>query len=309
MDVFTMELDPKRLRLLELNARYMRHETYHQLIRNIKRDGVLTQLPFVAAIYDEFGAPLMDENGEYIYEVLSGNHRTMAAIEAGLDIITVLATTDYIEPSQRVAIQLSHNSIAGEDDPAILKQLYESLDIDWRQYVGLDDKTLELLESVTTQSINEVALQYQTVSIIFLPHEIESIKEAFEAGKNSLKAKEYWLARWGEYDRFLDSLDDAGTAYGIKNVATSLAIILEVFQNHLSDLQEGWLADGELIIKGTVPIHSIFGTTKIEGSIGQRLMREVGRRIADGSIKHAYEWLGFILDGIEKGDKKKPSSQ
>lgn len=43
----------------------------------------------------------------------------------------------------RIAIQLSHNAIVGQDDPDILKKLYDKiLDIDLKEYSGLDDKTL-----------------------------------------------------------------------------------------------------------------------------------------------------------------------
>ena len=42
--------DPKRIRLLELNARFMRHETFARLVANIKKDGDLTQTPFGAIV-------------------------------------------------------------------------------------------------------------------------------------------------------------------------------------------------------------------------------------------------------------------
>ncbi|MFE7277922.1 hypothetical protein [Streptomyces sp. NPDC057623] len=45
-----------------------------------------------------------------------------------------------------IAPQLSRNAIAGQDDPAILKELYDELEsVEWRQCTGLDDKALDLL--------------------------------------------------------------------------------------------------------------------------------------------------------------------
>ena len=57
-------------------------------------------------------------------------------------------------PRQRqIVLQLSHNAIAGRDDPAILKELYEELEsVEWRQCTGLDDKTLDPLEKVDVAS-------------------------------------------------------------------------------------------------------------------------------------------------------------
>lgn len=63
--------------------------------------------------------------------------------------ITCLATDDKLTQDQKTAIQLSQNAISGQDDPATLKLLYESiLDTEMKKYSGLDDKTLELLEKL-----------------------------------------------------------------------------------------------------------------------------------------------------------------
>ncbi|MDF3142048.1 MULTISPECIES: hypothetical protein [unclassified Streptomyces] len=53
-----------------------------------------------------------------------------------------------LSPSGR-SRPLSRNAIAGKDDPAILKELYDELEsVEWRQYTGLDDKALDLLKKV-----------------------------------------------------------------------------------------------------------------------------------------------------------------
>src|SRR4051794_17396228 len=107
----------------------MRHEQYQQLVANIRRDEGLTSTPFVW--HDV-------EADERI--VLSGNHRVKAAVEAGLEEVHWLETSDPLTEGQRLGIQLSHNAIVGEDDLSILKTLYEKIDeLDWREYAGLDD--------------------------------------------------------------------------------------------------------------------------------------------------------------------------
>jgi hypothetical protein len=40
------------------------------------------------------------------------------------------------------AIQLSHNSIAGQDNPSILAQMYESLSLEAKKFSGLPDEIL-----------------------------------------------------------------------------------------------------------------------------------------------------------------------
>ncbi|MBI0379164.1 ParB N-terminal domain-containing protein, partial [Streptomyces albiflaviniger] len=130
--------DPRTLTLLDLNARFLPHEQFRQLVANIQRDGHLTSTPLV---WNDA------ESGRLI--VLSGNHRTLAAIEAGLEQIWWMQIDQPLPRQRQIALQLSHNAIAGQDDPAILKELYEELEsVEWRQYTGLDDKTLDLLEKV-----------------------------------------------------------------------------------------------------------------------------------------------------------------
>ena len=149
MQTRIIQVDPKRLKLLETNARYMRHEQYNRLVENVKRDGRLTSIPFAALwrYYTQEDPLPMDEDGGLVWEVLSGNHRVMAAIDAGLTEIDCMVTEDPLPKPQRVAIQLSHNAIAGEDDPAILKQLYQEIgEVDLKLYAGLDDKMLALLD-------------------------------------------------------------------------------------------------------------------------------------------------------------------
>ena len=101
-----------------------------------------------------------------------GNHRVQAAISAGLETIPCIITDDEMSEEQRIAIQLSHNAIVGQDDPDVLKKLYDKiLDIDLKEYSGLDDKTLGLLDKASSQAMSEANLEFQVLSIVYLPAE------------------------------------------------------------------------------------------------------------------------------------------
>ena len=137
---------------------------------NIKRDGQLTSAPFAA---------LDPADGKY--EVLSGNHRVQAAISAGLQTIPCIITDDPLSEEQRIAIQLSHNAIVGQDDPDILKKLYDKiLDIDLKEYSGLDDKTLGLLDKAQSQAMSEANLEFQVLSIVYLPDELKAAQTVID---------------------------------------------------------------------------------------------------------------------------------
>lgn len=273
------------LKLLDLNARFMRHDQFARLVENLRRDGQMTSVPFA----------WKQRNGSYL--VLSGNHRVQAAMEAGIDEGWVMLCDDPMPKSRRVALQLAHNAIAGEDDPATLKQLYDGLeDIDWRQYAGLDDKTLELLDEVQLGSLSEAHLDFQTVTITFLPSEKERAEKAWEAARAELTgADEVWLARFEDSERTLDALDAAGRAYGVTNAATALMIVLDIFERHIDELKEGFLdSQGEAPDgKRMVPTAAMLGHEITAGaaSVIERAIARMLERDEAGTPGQAIELL------------------
>lgn len=284
MDVHIIKANPKDLKLLETNARYMKHEEFSRLVDNIRHDGRLTSVPFAC----------LEEDGRY--RVLSGNHRTQAAIQAGLSEIDIMVTDDPLTEDQKIAIQLSHNAISGQDDPATLKLLYEQiLDTEMKKYSGLDDKTLELLDKFATMSISEANLRFQTVTMIFLPDELEDAKKVFEQAMEASKhSDETWLCRNDLYDKWLDSQEAASAAHNVKNVATAVDIILKLFMRNISQLSEAW--EGCEDDKRWVPIESVIGRLKIPAGSAKVIKVALDKMIADGDItqKNLFQGLEYL---------------
>jgi hypothetical protein len=270
------------LKLLEVNARYMRHETFAALIANIRRDGALTQSPFA----------VKEPDGRYL--VLSGNHRVKAAVEAlGPDHEdTVLLTDEPLNDQQRLAIQLSHNALVGEDDPATLKRLYDALDtIDWREYSGLDDKSLALLAKVEVPQLSEPNLTFQPITLVFLPDEVPAAEAAWKEARALVSGHPTWLARMAEYDSFLDSLDTAGKAHDVKNIATALGLVLAVFNRHLPELQAGYLDDDlEPTRKGWAPLSSVVGTVDIPVAAAATIGKAIQQMIDRSEVTERNRW-------------------
>ena len=192
---------------------------------------------------------------------------------------------------QRRAIQLSHNEISGEDDPATLKLLYNSIqDVGMRLYSALDDKKLELLDDVKPGSLAEANLQFQTVKMVFLPHELEAIEEAWKSVEELLGGVQVtWLADMESYDATLDAIEAASRAHGIKNTATALMVVLEVFTRHLADLKEGFLDSmGEpKDIQGIVPISVVLENPNIPPKAASLLDKAINHMASTGRIDPA----------------------
>ena len=164
-------VEPGKIRLLRRNARFMKHPTFAQLRKNIAEDGILSSVP----LCHELGAGPESE-----LECLSGNHRVKAAKDAGLTEIMLLYTDQEMSHAQQVAIQLAHNAIAGQDDLAILRELYDEInDVALKEYSGLDDVILGKLNPPELDPLSEKGLEYRIVSIAFLPEEVEWAEKLF----------------------------------------------------------------------------------------------------------------------------------
>ncbi len=169
VEVAAIELAPK-------NARYMRNETFKNLVENIKRDGALASVPFCW------------KKPDGVFRVLSGNHRVKAAAAAGITHTLVLYVEGDLERDRELAIQISHNAIAGQDDPVLLKELWEEIeDLSLKYYAGLDDKVLGELEAVSLASLQEVRLDFRTLSFLFLPEEVDRLNATFAAATEAVK--------------------------------------------------------------------------------------------------------------------------
>lgn len=253
-----------RLRLgdLELladgrNARYLRHEQYRQLVDNLRGDGGLTSVPFAARQSD----------GRYL--VLSGNHRVMAAIDAfGPDReVDVMVTDEALGDQRSLALQLSHNAIAGEDDPAVLRALYQELDdVDWRSYTGLGDDVLGLLAEVDPVGLGEANLNFQNITFVFLPEELADVRAAFDEARKLAGPGEKWLMAMADYDAALDALAVVGGAHGITNQALALRLLVRLAETNFEQLVSAWFDENEAEPRRSrrwVPWAAIFGVSEI----------------------------------------------
>lgn len=287
-------VDPRALTLLEVNARFMRKETFDRLVDNVRRDGGLTSVPLV-----------WDDAAEGRRVVLSGNHRIMAAVEAGLDQVDVMVVDQPLSRARQVALQLSHNAIEGEDDPATLKHLYDELDdVDWRAYSGLDDKQLGLLAELNLEGLSEANLDFAAVQLVFLPHELDAARAAMDEAKSLTQADARWLAAYADYEPTLDALATAHGAHNVGNVATALGIILAVFERHLDELRDGVWYDpdtGEAIVNARrlVPVETILSGRSMPADAGALVSKAIDAAVRSGAVPAEERWRALELFATE----------
>lgn len=218
-------VDPKNLILMKKNARYMKLETFSRLTQNIKNDGNLSSVPFC----------YKDKKGRY--HVLSGNHRVQAALEAGVERVLILYSSG-LDKDKQTAIQLSHNAIEGNDDFAILKDLWDSItDIDQKIYAGLDSEVLEELEKIKFEGFSEQRLDYKSASFLFLPEELEKAHEVFEKIHILYKKEKVYVVSLKAWEKFFDLIANIKTSCEIKNSATAFSYLLDLAKERMDEMR------------------------------------------------------------------------
>jgi len=221
---------PGDIEPIDKNAHYMSKRTYSALVSNIRRDKNLSSLPFCWKRPD----------GRLV--ALSGNHRVQAAKDADVPLILTLYTDARLTNAERRAVQLSHNALVGQDNPSTLRELWNEIDdLALKVYSGLDDSLLETMEKVSVSRINEEALRFEEMHILFLTPEIDRIKDTLAVLGASTRPR--LAARFEDFDRFFEMLLTYKEAAGILNTGTALLA--------LTELAEQWIeqhkAEGEHI--------------------------------------------------------------
>jgi hypothetical protein len=201
------------LTLLEKNARFMKGPTFNRLVENLRRDGCLTSVPLVHR-----------RDGKLV--VVSGNHRVQAAIKAGIQDAAVIEVTSPLTREQFVALQLSHNAVTGEDDPAILKSLYDELDFGWKEYSGLTDDAFKL-EDLDTTVLRVDTPFFEELTIAFLPGDAAVFSGWLDRiGKS--KAAKHLVGAYADFDGFFDALVKVKAVMGVNNSAVALRLMAEL---------------------------------------------------------------------------------
>ena len=223
------------LLLLDKNARYMKPPQFKQLVANLKKDGCLTSVPLC----------IPDPPGSDRLRVISGNHRTMAAVEAfGKDAdADVMVITSPITSAESLAMQLAHNAISGMDDPAILAELYAELPLALKEYSGLSDDIFKLQE-LDLNALGIGAQQFEQITILFLPEDAEIFKKVVKSFEKESKPGLKYIARLEDFNRIFDAIVAVKTKLNVHNTALAMRLMAEYALERLDQIESEKPEDG-----------------------------------------------------------------
>ena len=200
----------------------MKGDQFNQLVTNLRRDGVLTSCPLVH---------------EGI--VLSGNHRVLAAIKAGIDEADVIEVVGTLSPSRKLALQLSHNAITGQDDPSLLAALYGELEFDWKGYSGITDDQFKALEDIDISGLSGSPTMYQDLILAFLPEEANAFLELVKRFEKKARSSgiPVLVCHLDDFDRFFQTTVAVKEKLLIENTAMAIRTMATLAAERLAQLE------------------------------------------------------------------------
>lgn len=217
---------PKALKRLDRNARYMTEAQMGRLVENIRRDGKLTSLPLVY------------RHDDGVEEVLSGNHRVEAAVMAGLEEIEYIVILDRLSEERRIAIQLSHNAINGQDDPNLLAELYASLNLEEKLYSGITDDMVKGLPEIDIDGMSIGTPKQQEMRLVFLDGDEIAFKDFVRTLNDRGKVPDSYLARMETFDRLFETLVAVKKKENIWNTALAFERLAQLARERLDQLSQ-----------------------------------------------------------------------
>lgn len=207
------------------NARYMTPEQFERLLSNIQRDGFLSQLPFAI------------KQGEK-YRIISGNHRIKAARKAKIEYVLV----QYIEEEdieKALAIQLSHNSIIGQDDFNILRRLYDQIkDLDLKKYSGIDERTLFGFEPLNLPTINESDIVFNEIRFFFTAYQLQRVDEILARLEAAVIDEKTDRVVFADFYEFIEVMTHVKEKAKIKNNSVAFLKMLDICREWLEQPEE-----------------------------------------------------------------------
>jgi len=158
MQVRYAEINIREIEESPINAQIMSDADFNRLVKNLKKDGVLTSTCL-----------LMEQQGKKMM-CISGHHRIKAAIKAGIKTIPSLIIPE-IEEHERIRLQLIHNDIHVNPDAEILQILQNKLDVE-------DFELVDLIEGTEWKTEIETTIpEYKYTTICQMPESYQAMED------------------------------------------------------------------------------------------------------------------------------------
>jgi hypothetical protein len=210
----------------DINAQVMQPRHMDRLTENVRGRGALEQLPY--------GHRPNGPGG--IVEMISGHHRFRAARSAGIQVAPMIVDERPMARSEVIAKSIAHNELHGSPDQDILRQLVSMIDnVDDLLLTGLpDDMVPTYGEDDTALSLPHVEFDWQMVTLLFLPLQMEEFKAALDMIDHSTKL--LGVAERDQFGDFARAVHAHGRYHNVRNLAATIAKLVQTAVREIEEL-------------------------------------------------------------------------
>lgn len=202
----------------ELNANKMSKDDFALLVSNIGQSGLSSTI----TCYKR------ESDGKYV--IISGHHRYEACKKNGYSTIAcIYADEKDLTKDEIIAIQLSHNSLHGEDDKGILKRLFEEIQsVNYKQFAHINIAEIDTFEGFSA-SITPVS-EHFVMTLILYKSDIDALGELVGNIDEGIRSSEIVLVSPQEENEelLMQLMKVIGEKYNIKSTNVKFSKILEL---------------------------------------------------------------------------------
>jgi len=216
----------------DVNPRSMTKKTFDQLVDNISTVGGLESVPLC----------VRTDKG---IEIVSGNHRVRAGRAAGVKVVLVLLYED-LSKSAMYSKQLSHNTIAGSDDPELVARVFGAITDVAEQFAAyVDPRIIDLIPDPVKFNPPDVNLlgNSRVVLLMFLSSQHDDFVAAAEAIVPSVDVDRMYMANRDFYDSWRKALQTVRDECEIFSIPTAVVEMARLAMERLAQIR---LEKGEL---------------------------------------------------------------
>ena len=211
----------------DINANVMPAGMFNALKSNVQKNAALESIPLCAT---------REETPDRI-EIVSGHHRIRAARAAGITSGVVLLY-EGLTNSELRAKQLAHNSIAGNSDPEIVREIFSQIDdLGDRMESFIDpDAFASLPQAVKFDMVDVDPLaDAKTVTVVFLPTQIRDFQTALDLLTSDPDV--VYTANREIFDGFKDAVHKTREQLEIVSYPTALAAMARLAVERLGQIK------------------------------------------------------------------------
>lgn len=218
-------VDILKLEPSEINANEMSEKEFKRLVENIRISGGLSSA---------IGCYKKKDSDKYV--IFSGHHRYKAALELRYTEVPVIYADEAdLSNDEILALQLSHNSLHGDDNKNILKKMFAEIQsIEFKDMAYIDMSEVAPID--TTGVSFSMESEHYSLSLILYKKDLQNLESLLGLVNEAKEKHDIVILADGANDNeedFLKLLTEIRKKYQVRALNVAFSKFLELANNQM----------------------------------------------------------------------------